>query len=310
MPITLPVPGGGGATPPVTYYNNLMQLGEYQFVSLTEVINNFMAAYVGQGKILQNTVKGDVSYHAHRGLQELHYDTLRSCKSIEIEICPNLKLALPHDYVNYIKITWVDSRGIERIIYPTKFTSNPHSLERKPCKEDGVTGGDGSSYGDSCGNPPNSSTWVNFSGGSSPLDGSSLVNGATDSEALWKDSHGERFGLEPQHSQTNGSFYIDCVNGVIHFSSNMVGKNVILHYISDGLGTDDEMQVHKFAEEAMYRYILCEIMSLRRGVPEYAIRRYKKDKRAAIRQAKLRLSNIKLEEITQIFRGKSKWIKH
>ena len=37
---------------------------------------------------------------------------------------------------------------------------------------------------------------------------------------------------------------------------------------------------------------------------------YKKDKFAAIRQAKLRLSNIKLEELTQVLRGKSKWIKH
>ena len=31
---------------------------------------------------------------------------------------------------------------------------------------------------------------------------------------------------------------------------------------------------------------------------------------AAIRQAKLRLSNIKLEELTQVLRGKSKHIKH
>ena len=38
--------------------------------------------------------------------------------------------------------------------------------------------------------------------------------------------------------------------------------------------------------------------------------RFKKEKFAATRQAKLRLSNIKLEEITQIFRGKSKQIKH
>jgi hypothetical protein len=37
---------------------------------------------------------------------------------------------------------------------------------------------------------------------------------------------------------------------------------------------------------------------------------YKKDKFAAVRKAKLRLSNIKLEELTQILRGKSKWIKH
>jgi hypothetical protein len=38
--------------------------------------------------------------------------------------------------------------------------------------------------------------------------------------------------------------------------------------------------------------------------------RFKKEKFAAVRQAKLRLSNIKLEEITQILRGKSKQIKH
>ena len=40
------------------------------------------------------------------------------------------------------------------------------------------------------------------------------------------------------------------------------------------------------------------------------VNRFKKEKFAAIRQAKLRLSNIKLEEITQVLRNKSKWIKH
>ena len=36
---------------------------------------------------------------------------------------------------------------------------------------------------------------------------------------------------------------------------------------------------------------------------------YKREKFAATRNAKLRLSNIKLEELTQILRDKSKWIK-
>jgi hypothetical protein len=40
------------------------------------------------------------------------------------------------------------------------------------------------------------------------------------------------------------------------------------------------------------------------------IARFKKDKRAALRNAKIRLSNIKLEEIVQVMRGQSKWIKH
>ena len=52
------------------------------------------------------------------------------------------------------------------------------------------------------------------------------------------------------------------------------------------------------------------ILSTRANIPEYVVRRYKQEKFAATRQAKLRLSNVKLEEITQTLRGKSKWIKH
>jgi len=74
--------------------------------------------------------------------------------------------------------------------------------------------------------------------------------------------------------------------------------------------TDDEMQVHKFAEEAMYKSIAYAILSTSANVQEYIVRRFKKERFAAIRTAKLRLSNIKLEEISQILRGKSKQIKH
>jgi hypothetical protein len=51
-------------------------------------------------------------------------------------------------------------------------------------------------------------------------------------------------------------------------------------------------------------------MSTRANVPEYIVRRLKKEKYAEMRKAKLRLSNIKLEELTQVMRDKSKQIKH
>ena len=37
---------------------------------------------------------------------------------------------------------------------------------------------------------------------------------------------------------------------------------------------------------------------------------YKKEASAKMRNAKIRLSNMKSKEITQVLRGKSKWIKH
>jgi len=85
---------------------------------------------------------------------------------------------------------------------------------------------------------------------------------------------------------------------------------VILDYISDSLGTEEEMQVHKFAEEAIYKWIMHAILSGKAATTENQIARLKRERFAATRTAKLRLSNLKLEELTQILRGKSKWIKH
>ena len=153
-------------------------------------------------------------------------------------------------------------------------------------------------------NNNNSTTWSNYKS-STPHENQNQYN----NDAYWP-MEGSRYGLDPQHAQANGSFYIDSVSGKIHFSSNFVGKTIVLDYISDSLGTDEEMQVHKFAEEAMYKCMAYAILSTRLNTQEYIVNRFRKERFAAIRTAKLRLSNLKMEEITQIMRGKSKQIKH
>ena len=60
----------------------------------------------------------------------------------------------------------------------------------------------------------------------------------------------------------------------------------------------------------MYKWIAHAILSTRINIPEYLVQRFKRERFAAIRTAKLRMSNIKIEELTQIMRGKSKQIKH
>jgi len=90
----------------------------------------------------------------------------------------------------------------------------------------------------------------------------------------------------------------------------MVGKTITLKYISDSVATDAEMKVHKFVEEAVYKHIAHAILATRANTPEYLVARFKREKFTAKRNAKLRLSNLKLEELTQVLRGKSKQIKH
>jgi len=272
-------------------------LGAYQFTSLEHVINQFIIAYVGEGKIIPKIKRTDVAFHAQRALQELSFDTFKSTKAQEIEIPATLQMILPQDYVNYVKLTWKDSAGIEHIIYPTSKTSNPKAIKQG-------TDGSYTLNSNELDFETESDTWAAYKAHTP-----TTTTDDYEDDTEWV-NEGQRYGIDPQHAQNNGSYYIDKLAGKIHFSSFLNGKTVTLKYISDSLGTDAEMQVHKFAEEAMYKTIAYAIMSTRANVPEYIVRRFQKDKFAATRKAKLRLSNLKLEELTQILRGKSKHIKH
>ena len=123
-------------------------------------------------------------------------------------------------------------------------------------------------------------------------------------------AYGQRYGLEPTTTQKNGWFNIDERRGTFNFSSDLTGKLIMINYISDGLAYDTNMKVPKMAEEAMYMHILYSILSTKLNTPEYIVRRFKKERSSKLRNAKIRLSNIKLDAFTQVMRGKSKWLKN
>ena len=81
--------------------------GSYSYISLANVVNNFIVAYVGTGKLIPSVKRTDVMFHAKRGLQEFSYDTLKSVKSQELTIPPSLSVAIPQDYVNYVECSWI-----------------------------------------------------------------------------------------------------------------------------------------------------------------------------------------------------------
>ncbi len=280
----------------------------YAYIKLIDVINNFMVAYVGMDKLIPRCKRSDVVFHAKRGLQEFSYDTLKSIKSQELTIPPSLSVIIPQDYVNYVQMSRIDDLGVKHIIYPTTLTSNPYEVPVQ----------------DSAGVPTQNDLGKNLEGASVTEErwktaNQNNLNGIYDSEMLnagvynyyWYDfNYGRRYGLDPETSQANGWFTINEREGKFSFSSNLNGQLIILEYISDGLSIDYDMRIPKMAEEAIYMHILYNILAGRANVPEYVVARYKKERRAALRNAKIRLSDIKLEEFTQVMRGKSKWIKH
>lgn len=280
--------------------------GYYQFIKVDDVISNFLVSYVGDDKIIRSAKRTEVSYHAQRALQELSYDTLNSVKAIEIELPPSLSVVLPHDFVSYVRIAVLDDAGMERPLKPA-----PHTNAPTPYLQDDSYNYTYSSTGAIL-TATESESVKKFKkrdkSDSTTVDGTS-TNFLEEGYGYNVD-FGKRFGIDPAMANKNDTFVIDDAKGVISFSSGVKGKIIIIRYVSDGLNTDAEMQVHKFAEEAMYKSIALAIMSAKSNIPEYQINRLKKEKRAAVRSAKLRLANINFEDMAQIMRGRSKQIKH
>ena len=284
----------------------------YSYIKLEDIINNFLVAYVGTGKLIPACKRTDIIFHAKRGLQEFSYDTLNSIKSQELNIPSSLSVIIPQDYVNYVKMSWIDNLGVKRPIYPANnLTINPFSTPLQ----------------DNSGTPTQDNFGENLEGTSITEErwakaNDNLINGRDliDNSAFAFDAYGrfdgverslgQQYGLDPQYANINGWFGINHREGKFSFSNDLVGKLIVLEYISDGLAYDLDTKVPKMAEEALYAHISHAVLASRINQPEYIVRRLKQERSAKLRNAKIRLSNIKLDEIVQTMRGKSKWIKH
>lgn len=286
--------------------------GGYEYISLNDLVNNFIVAYVGAEKLIKSVNRTDVIFFAKRSLQEFSYDTLKSIHSQELTVPASLSLPLPQDYVNYVGMCYIDELGVKRPIYPVNnLTISPYE----------------NLVQDAAGVPVQDNFGSNIEGTSITEERWKSANTKIISQELFENFddylywanyygldnfgfYGQQYGLVPQYAQRNGWFNFNNREGKISFSSNLVNKLIVLEYISDGLANDDDCKIPKMAEEAMYASILHYIISTRAGQQEYMVQRLRRDRSAKLRNAKIRLSNIKLDEIVQVMRGKSKWIKH
>ena len=291
-------------------YGNTVEenYGSYSYITLDNIINNFEVAYVGDGKLIPSCKRTDLVFHAKRGLQEFSYDTLKSIKSQELNIPPELSVVIPQDYVNYTAVSWIDQLGVKRPIYPANnLTTNPFENPIQDSK--GVPTQD--NFGNNVeGTSITEERWRTANDSLINQDVTdALYNQGYDSWGWNEQILGQNYGLDPQYAQVNGWFTINHREGKMSFSSNLAGSLIVLEYISDGLASDLETRVPKMAEEALYAHISHAVIASRINQPEYVVRRLKQERSAKLRNAKIRLSNIKLDEIVQVMRGKSKWIK-
>lgn len=76
------------------------------FISLNDIINNFLISYTGPGKLIPDAKRTEVVFHARRCLQEFAYETLKSQftegPTVVVALTP---VDLPTDFVAIISVT-------------------------------------------------------------------------------------------------------------------------------------------------------------------------------------------------------------
>ena len=285
--------------------------GSYQYVSLKDIVNNFMLMYAGNHSLVNNEERYKVLFHAKRAIQELNYDAFKEIKALELSACDTLRFVLPHDYVNWVRISLYKDGVLRPLTENIQINSATAYLQDNDCRI----------LFDASGNilkPEFSDIDLDRITGQKKsiyLNKGSQFNGlegyCCDGEWYFDYGIGARYGLNTETANANPTFRIDKQAGVINFSSEMAGEVCILEYVSDGMegGNDTLITVNKLFEEFVYAYIRYAILNSKVGVQEYIVSRARKERSALLRNAKIRISNIHPGRLLMNLRGREKWIK-
>lgn len=278
---------------PQEYYNSESSHGSYQFVPLKEVIDGLLLeSKFDPDNFLKNTDRALLLYHAKMGIKELTKSTSKSTLMIEMTVGNNSCIVMPQDYVDYVRISVVvvdaftGGRRLEVLDVNTNINSATGYLQDNTAQilfdEDGniITADASNAYNI----PYRKYEFVPTISGNATQDTSKLC------------SYGE--------------FSIDENRGKIIFSSNLIDKEVVIEYESDGLQWESfgegDIKVHKYIEVALKDWIYYECIAKRQTVPsnekQRALNRYKTSRHIAIKNR----SGLDLNEILRRMRTKTK----
>ena len=285
--------------------------GTGQYVSLSDVVNNFMLIYTGNHNLISNEPRHRVLYHAKQAIKELNYDAMKEVKALQLDVDDQLRYIMPRDYVDYVRISLYENGMLYPLNQSNKtMTANAYLQDNS-----------GSIMFDESGNilSPEMSgidtdridgaMKTEYLNNNLPFDGSYAYN--NEGDWFFRYGVGQRYGLNTETANANPLFEIDRKAGVILFNSQMAGKSVVLEYISDGMenGDDTSVSVHKFFEKFIYAYINYNILSSKMGVQEYVVTRARKEMVALLRNARIRISDFDPQKLLMPLRGRSKWLK-
>jgi hypothetical protein len=275
------------------YYENEENHGEYIYESLENLVNNYWQNFTGDNSKLGVVPRRQILFWMKKGIQQFTFDALKEVKAVELELNDNLDIILPPDYVQYVRISWLDQNTGElrpmaenrRMTLATSYLQD-HEAQ------------------------------ILFDDQGNILEGTTateLVNNSkkyTIQGDCTNDCADQKWSIDTMKN-SNGNFNIDKRAGRIHFSSDNEERIIMLEYISDGLeyASESDVKVHKFSEIALYAWVTWNLLTNKAGVPDYEKRGAKKDYDTAFRNLKIKMMNLRISEVAQLLKGRNRWIR-
>lgn len=287
---------------PQEYYENENNQGSYQFVTLENIVNNFTQNYLGDDTLLGHIPRSKVIYQAKQGIREFTFGALHNAKVVELELGDNLDIIKPFDYVDYIRISWVD-----------KITGKIHPMsvnKRTPLGVAHLQDNNADLLFDNDGDILIGTTAIEDINDSLEIhDTDSLNNVNCYGNFGWgsRYSINTNWGLDTSLN-SNGTFNIG--EKRIHFSSENSDRIILLEYVSDGNELlEKDMKVHKICEDALYDFIHNKLAQNSIRLPDYEKRRLKKAFDTSYRNARVRMLGIKPHEFMQQWKQGKIWLR-
>ena len=285
--------------------------GSYQYISLQDIVNNFLLMYSGNHSLVNNEERFKVLFHAKRAIQELNYDAFKEIKVLELTVPDMLRYILPSDYVNWVRVSLYKDGWLRPL------TENIQTLSSKAYLQDNTGRILFDQYGNALSPQYSEIDYDRLTKikKSIYLNQGNQFNGQLgwNYDGMWyfEANIGTAYGLNTETANFNPTFNIDRKSGVINFDSSMSGQSCILEYVSDGMeqGDNSLITVNKLFEAYIYAAIEYEILSSKFNVQEYVIARARKKRKALLSNAKIRISNIHPGRLLMNMRGLDKQIK-
>ncbi|WP_430611498.1 hypothetical protein [Flavobacterium sp. JP2137] len=270
-------------TTPYQYFSDENQHGNYQYVSLKEIIDNMLFEATDDDSYLKNIKRFRLFHYALQAIKEANKSTANDILAFEITVPDNLVVIVPQDYVNYVRVSVVvlDASNGGFYLQPLDINENistavgylqDHKGEILFDENGGILTAD------------------SLNGYAKPYKKYSIPSGCSGSTA--KTSQLSKYG----------QFKVDERAGKFLFSSDLTDKEVVIEYVSDGLQAglrEEEITVHKYLQKAIEDFIYHACIERKRNVPANEKLRASNLYKSSLHKAKMARANFDLMQIAK-----------